>query len=148
MATPWYHKFRLALTVMATMACVVGTASDLGAQDWNRTGPPYPAYEPFTLNSYDVIQAVLMIRRSVALLHVDQDNNRTILPARNVRSVWVGFDPDAFETHQNRYDVLIDGTPLDWDHTYIEYSGELVNLRMLFSYNNQRPMPDTIYRTE
>lgn len=104
--------------------------------------------EPFTLNSYDVIHAVLMIRREPALLRVDADGVRTIVPVRSVRSVWVDFNPDAYENHQNRYDVEMNDEPLDWDHLFIEYGGAMVNLRLLFIYRNQHPVPDVQYRIE
>lgn len=130
----------LALTVLAPFACA--------AQSWESQVPILPAPEPFTLNSYDVIDAVWMIRREPALLRVAADGEREIVPVRTVQSIWVGFDPDAFENHQNRYDVLLNGEPLDWDHLYIEYAGSLVNLRMLYTYRNQRPVPDVEYRVE
>ena len=55
-------------------------AESAAGQEWRRTGPPYPAYEPFSLNSYDVISAVMMIRREFALIHVDEVGHTSILP--------------------------------------------------------------------
>ena len=138
----------LAPSILIATVLFTIIAPQASTQDWRRDGPPYPAYVPFSLNSYDVIHAVLMIRREFALIHVDEDGHTAILPVHNVHSYWVGFDPDAFENHQNRYDVMLNGEPLDWDHTYIEYDGDMVNLRILFTYNNQRPMPDVEYRVE
>ncbi len=122
----------------ATLLTVWPAASNLAAQ----------SLEPFTLNSYDVIHAVLMIRREPALLRVDDDGVRTIVPVRSVRSIWIDFNPDAYENHQNRYDVELNGVPLDWDHLFIEYGGTMVNLRLLFTYRNQQPVPDVHYRIE
>jgi len=120
----------------------------LTAQSWERSGPILPAPAPFTLNSYDVIHAVLMIRQEPALLRVGEDGSRTIVPVRSARSVWVDFNPDAYENHQNRYDVELNGEPLDWDHLFIEYDGSMVNLRLLFTYRNQQPVPEVRYRVE
>jgi hypothetical protein len=143
------HLFRPTVIVIAFAAVLlVLVARMTDGEDWRRSGPPYPAYEPFSLSSYDVLHAVAMIQRSWALVYVNEDGGTETLPVRSVRSVWVGFDPDAFENHQNRYDVELNGEPLDWDRTYIEYDGELVNLRILFSYNNQRPIPEVEYRVQ
>ena len=118
------------------------------AQPWEKQTPILPAPEPFTLNSYDVIDAVWMIRRSFALVYSNGEGTRRTVPVRSVQSIWVGFDPEAYENHQNRYDVLLNGEPLDWDHLYIEYAGSLVNLRLLYTYRNQQPVPDVQYRLE
>ena len=122
----------------ATLLTIWPAGPNLAAQTW----------EPFTLNSYDVIHAVLMIRREPALLRVDADGTRSTVPVKSVRSVWVDFNPDAYENHQNRYDVEMNGEPLDWDHLFIEYGGTMVNLRLLFTYRNQQPVPDVQYRIE
>lgn len=115
------------------------------ADEWR--APILPAPDPFSLNSYDAISAVLMIRRVPALLRLRSDGSRDIVPVRSARSVWVDYDPHAYEGHQHRYDILLNGEPLDWDSTYIEYAGSMVNLRVLFTYRNQRPVPETTYRT-
>ena len=122
--------------------------SSLAAQSWERSAPILPAPEPFTLNSYDVIHAVLMIRGEPALLRVDDEGARTIVPVRSIRSIWVDLNPDAYANHQNRYDVELNGEPLDWDHLFIEYAGSMINLRLLFTYRNQQPVPDVQYRVE
>ena len=121
---------------------------NVAAHSWALDAPILPAPDPFTLNSYDVIHAVLMIRQAPALLRVGDDGSRTIVPVRSTRSVWVNFNPDAYGNHQNRYDVELNGEPLDWDHLFIEYAGSMVNLRLLFTYRNQQPVPDVQYRVE
>ena len=119
------------------------------AQSWESLAPILPAPEPFTLNSYDAIHAVFMIRNEPALLRVDGSGQRTIISVETVESVWVDFNPDAYLNHQNRYDILLNGEPLDWEHLYIEYNGSMVNLRMLFTYRNQQPVPPVRrYRVE
>ena len=123
-------------------------AAGLAAQSWERQAPILPAPEPFSLNSYDVIQAVVMIRSEPALLRVDDDGSRATIPVRSVQSVWIDFDPEAYENHQNRYDVELNGEPMDWDHLFIEYDGTMVNLRLLFSYRNQQPVPHVRYRID
>ncbi len=127
---------------------IVWPALLFSALSFVAAGPNLAAPEPFTLNSYDVIHAVLMIRREPALLRVDDDRVRTIVPVKSVRSVWVDFNADAYENHQNRYDVELNGEPLDWDHLFIEYDGTMVNLRLLFTYRNQQPVPNVQYRIE
>jgi len=138
----------LLLGCLATLFIAGPATSNTAAQSWDQAAPFPPASEPFTLNSYDVIQAVLMIRREPALLRADDDGSRTIVPVRSVRSVWVNLDPEAYENHQNRYDVELNGDLLDWDHLFIEYGGTMVNLRLLFTYRNQQPIPDVRYRVE
>lgn len=89
-----------------------------------------------------------MIRRAPALLRVGEDGTRTIVPVASVRSVWIGVNHEAFANHQNRYDLELNGEPLDWDHLFIAYAGSMVNLRLLFTYRNQKPVPDVRYRTD
>ena len=133
---------------MLTAAVATGTVHSVAPEPWEDLAPILPAPQPFTLNSYDVIDAVWMIRRSFALIHWNGEGTRRTVPVHSVESIWVGFDPDAYENHQNRYDVLLNGKPIDWDHLYIEYAGSLVNLRLLYTYRNQQPIPDVEYRLE
>lgn len=108
--------------------------------------PVVPAPEPFSLGSYDAIDAVWMLRRVRFLQWWDGQTRPQIVAVRTVESVWVGYDPDAYDGHQNRYDILLNGEPLEWDRLYIEYHNDMVNLRLLFTYRNQQPAPDLPYR--
>ncbi len=119
-------------------------ASAQATEPWS--APIVPAPDPFTLNSYDVIDAVWMIRRVRFLQYWDYENRPETVTARTVQSIPVGFDPNAYEGHENRYDILLNGEPIDWDHLYIEYGGEMINLRLLYTYRNQKPPPDLPYR--
>lgn len=104
------------------------------------------ASEPFSLSGYDASHAVAMISRARILQHWDGKNRPQNVGVETVRAIFVGFDLSAFEGHQERYDVELNGARLDWDHTYIEYDGDMLNLRLLFTYRNQHPVPDAPYR--
>ena len=120
-----------------------GTASG-EQEDWDP--PLVPASDPFTLSSYDVIDAVWLIRRSEYLLWWDYESRPQTVTIASVQSFWTGYDPDAYEGHQNRYSILLNGKPIDWDHLYVEYDGDMLNLRLLYTYRNQKPPPDLPYR--
>ncbi|MFW5784529.1 MAG: hypothetical protein ACOCY8_08435, partial [Spirochaetota bacterium] len=113
-------------------------------EDW--APPIVPAPHPFTLNSYDVIDAVWLIRRARFLQWWDGTERPRTIVARTVRSVWVDHDPEAYEGHRNRYDILLNGEPADWNNLYVEFGGDMINLRMLYTYRNQQPVPDLPYR--
>ena len=134
---------RMKKRILAFMLlAAIGSSSAIG-NDWNDDFPPSPT--PFSLNSYDVIQAVQMIKRVRFLQFWDYESSPVTLVAHDIYSVHVGFDNKAFEEHRHRYTVMINGQPLDWDHTYIEYGTQMVNLRLLFTYRNQQPIPEIPY---
>jgi len=131
------------LLVLSSVLSSAQSAQPPGER-WNP--PILPAPQPFTLNSYDVIDAVWMIRRAGFLQWWDGESRPLIVPVRRVESTWVGYDPQAYEGHRNRYDVLLNGEPLDWDCLYVEYDNDSINLRLLYTYRNQQPPPDLPYR--
>jgi hypothetical protein len=45
------------------------------------------------------------------------------------------------ELHRRRFDIILNGEPLEWSSHYVEYGGRMVNLQILFTYRNQRPVP-------
>lgn len=116
------------------------------AQSWEQLAPILPAPEPFSLNSYDVIDAVLLLRRVRFLQRWDYESAPETVVVHTARSVHVGFDPDAYYAHQNRYSILLNGEPIDWDHLYVEYAGDMINLRLLYTYRNQKPPPEIPFR--
>lgn len=111
------------------------------------SGVILPGPEPFSLNAYDAVQALWMIRRARLLQQRLADGELRTLAVRDVRAVLTGVDPEApTEALSRRYDLLVNGQPLDWDNSYIEYGGRMVNLRLLFTYRNQHPPPGLQYR--
>jgi hypothetical protein len=125
---------------------LVFVPSALAAYEEDWSPPTVPSPLPFSLNSYDVIDAVWMIRRARVLLYRYADGSVEPIRVRTASSVWIGYDRKAYEGHRNRYDVLLNGEPLDWGNTYIEYDGEMLNMQLLWTYRNQRPVPDVPYR--
>lgn len=134
------------LKVLASITLLLASVPGVqaGPQDWDP--PIVPAPEPFSLSSRDAIHAVLLIRQVGLLQWWDGESRPVIVPVDEVYSVHVGFDPDAYEGHQNRYDLMLNGEPLDWDHLYIAYDEDVLNLRLLYTYRNQQPIPDVPYR--
>ncbi|MFW6292225.1 MAG: hypothetical protein ACOC7V_07825 [Spirochaetota bacterium] len=143
---------------LATLALIlVAVAVRPTAQEiWSANGGPdphepwsepiVPAASPFSLGSYDVIDAVWLIRRAGFLQRWDYENRPETVAVRTVSSAWVGYDPNAYEGHRNRYTIILNGEPIDWNHLYVEYAGDMLNLRLLYTYRNQKPPPDLPYR--
>ena len=134
-----------ALAVLTAAAVVIWTPA-VTAQDLFpdrsavRPSVIVPAPQPFTLNAYDVTQALWLVRRSPLLQRWVPGEPRRNIMVREVRAVLVAIDEDApTPALRPRYDLWVNGAPLDWDHTFIEYGRSMVNLRLLFTYRNQYP---------
>ncbi len=116
------------------------TPADLSSEG---LGGLYRSPEPFSVNEYDVVQALWMLRRARLLIQLEPNGERSIVPVRNVEAVtavYIGTDPDApGPQHEERYDIILNGEPLDWANTYIRYNNRMVNLQALFTYRNQLP---------
>ncbi|MFW5644219.1 MAG: hypothetical protein ACOCYQ_09340, partial [Alkalispirochaeta sp.] len=108
---------------------------------WPRSSAIYPAPDPFSVNYYDARLAAAMIRRERLLIR-RVGSGREIVPVRTIEIRDVGTDERLPETHRRRYDLVLNGDPLPWDELYIEYGGRLLNMQLLFTYRNQRPVPD------
>jgi hypothetical protein len=105
-----------------------------------------PSPEPFSLSGYDAAQAIAMIRREKLLEYWDGNSLPRILPVHTIWAVFIRIDHSAFPGHRIRYDLVLNGNNLDWDHTYIDFDGSMTNLRLLFTYRNQYPPTDIHYR--
>lgn len=145
------------LVIATALAMLLGAEEYASGEThrWSRfpeSSAIHPAPEPFTVNGYDAVQAVWMIRRARLLVHEPPDGSSEIIPVRtvtDVRAVHAGSNPDApGPQHVERYDITVNGNPLDWDNTYIRYGGRMVNLRALFTYRNQETPPGLRYRLE
>ena len=92
---------------------------------------------PFSLNAYDAVHALYLLRRELFLQVRESDGNYRTVRIQRVRALRL---PDAkypltpFE--RKRYDILVNGEPLDWENSYIEYDERRVNLRLLYTYRN------------
>ncbi|MFW5695730.1 MAG: hypothetical protein ACOCYB_11220, partial [Alkalispirochaeta sp.] len=114
---------------------------------WPRSGEIFPAPEPFSLNGYDALQAMAIIRREGLLIERTSDG-REIIVVESIEAVPVDPIEEYPRQHRDRWDLALNGEPLRWDTTYIEYGGRLLSLRLLFTYRNQRPVPDIPYILE
>ncbi|HUW40147.1 MAG TPA: hypothetical protein VMV90_04000 [Rectinemataceae bacterium] len=131
-----------ALTVLALFLQAAGAR----AQSVPHSILILPSPEPFSLSARDAQQAIDMIR-SVGLLEFwDGKGQARIVAVRRLWAVFTGYDPRIFAGHRRRYDLVLNGRAMDWDHLYIEYGGGMVNLRALFTYRNQYPPDDLNYR--
>jgi hypothetical protein len=87
----------------------------------------------------------LLERVGVVLVRTGEGATRSV-GVRRVRIEYVGDNPHLPEPYRQRFDLRLNGAPLDWDATYIEYDFRMVNMQLLFTYRNQRPVPEGPYR--
>ncbi len=102
-----------------------------------------PSPEPFSLNSYDVRHAAALLKRALLFEVRDERGARKTIAVKTIRIYISGYNEDGMLGRKIRYDIEVNGSPLDWDNSYIEYEGKMMNLRALFTYRNQYP-PDNI----
>ncbi len=125
--------------ILTTAAAGLLTAPPAYAQKSLRGQAIVPNPSPFSLNSYDALHAASLIRRVGFLQLWDGRGMPETVAVNRVESVHIGFDPDAVPARRQRYDLHVNGQALEWNVTYIEYAGRMVNLRLLFTYRNQHP---------
>lgn len=114
---------------------------------WPRSSVIWPAPEPFSLNGYDALQAMALIRRAGLLVERTGEGRRTVV-VDSVDAVPAEPLPDYPPGHRDRWDLILNGEAISWDTLYVEYGGRLLSLRLLFTYRNQRPVPDIPYVLE
>jgi hypothetical protein len=114
---------------------------------WPRSSAIWPAPEPFSLNGYDALQAMALIRRAGLLVERTGEGRRTVV-VDSVDAVPAEPLPEYPPGHRDRWDLVLNGEAISWDTLYVEYGGQLLSLRLLFTYRNQRPVPDIPYVLE
>jgi len=107
----------------------------LSAQDSNVIPGPLP----FSLDSVSAIDCIELLRRNRFIEVHDENGSSSIVKVQTVWSFFLDRDENYPEGHQLRYDIILNGEPLDWDNSFIEYGGDMINLRLLFLYRNQYP---------
>jgi hypothetical protein len=138
------HAAGLRFAVAALAVLVL--AADTQAQSVPHSILILPSPQPFSVSARDAQQAIDMIRRAGLLEHWDGNGQARVVAVRTLWAVFTGFDPQILVGHRRRYDLVLNGSRMDWDHLFIEYGGSMVNLRTLFTYRNQYPPDDLQYR--
>lgn len=137
---------------MMTVAIVLGSslgAAPCAAQSLPRPSGPtviIPGPEPFSLDAYSAVQIIAMLKRE-HLVELRQDGGRPrIVAVRTVYAVPAGVIAAYPAGARLRYDIVLNGTRIDWNNTFIDYGEGLANLRALFTYRNQYPPADLLLR--
>ncbi|MBB6479402.1 hypothetical protein [Spirochaeta isovalerica] len=113
---------------------------------WSQPSEIIPGPEPFSVDGRSAIYCINLLRTNPFLEYRDQMGRSSILTVRTVWSWFLDFDETYPEGHQLRYDIIVNSEPLDWDNCFIEYGGEMINIRLLFTYRNQYPPGGLDYR--
>ncbi|MBN2658159.1 MAG: hypothetical protein JXR86_13950 [Spirochaetales bacterium] len=107
----------------------------------------YPGPDPFSVDGRSALYCIALLRENPFLEQKDSNGASSVLKINTVWSYFLEFDESWPEGHQLRYDIIVNGSPLDWDNSFIEYGGEMINLRLLFTYRNQYPPSGLSYRS-
>lgn len=110
--------------------------------------PPHvimPTPQPFSLSAYDALHARALLHRVGFVQLWYGTGAPDTVRVREVDTVETGRIDGMPPGHRVRYDLRLNGSPLDWDHTYVEYNGRMVSLQLLFTYRNQYPPDDLQY---
>ena len=114
---------------------------------WPRSTAIYDTPDPFSLNGYDALHAIALLKRERLVIR-RTGSSREIVPVRTV----VARELDPMEEmpplHRRRYTLVLNDEPIEWERMYIDYGGRLLNLQLLFTYRNQRPVPDAPFVLE
>jgi hypothetical protein len=153
---------RAGSVVVVSLGFLLGSPGLLqGANPFEEGGPAeertrMPAPEPFSLSGRDAVQAIALLRRvgfvSVADTSITPGGAAprlpgpsayplVTIPVRDVRARFLGVEERYPPGHVGRFDLLINGHPLEWGRTYIFYGGRQLLLQQLFTYRNQHPVP-------
>ncbi len=102
-----------------------------------------PGPEPFSLDVRSAIYCISLLKNNRYIEKKSESEKYRIIKVDTVWSWFLDYDESFPEGYRKRYDIIVNGTPLDWDHSFIEYGGEMINMRLLFLYRNQYP-PDVL----
>ena len=104
-----------------------------------------PGPDPFSLDAGSAVYCIDLLRDNRFLEREGDSGQYRIVEVRTVWSWFLEYDESYPEGHRKRYNIIVNGKPLDWDNSYIEYGGEMLNLRLLFLYRNQYPPKNLEY---
>ncbi|MDC7124116.1 MAG: hypothetical protein PQJ46_01015 [Spirochaetales bacterium] len=104
--------------------------------------------EPFSIDARSAIYCINLLKNN---RYLEKQNNKAKYNIIEVKTVWswfIKYDESFPEGYRKRYDIIVNGNNMDWDNSYIEYGGKMINLKILFLYRNQYPpesLKDYIY---
>lgn len=129
-----------------TLICLILYATQVSIlnSEWNSAIVPEP--EPFSLDTASAIYCIDLLRE-VGFLEVKDDSGKSsILAVKTVWSYFLSYDESFPRGHRKRYDIIVNGEAINWDRSFIEYGGDMLNLRLMFLYKNQHPSGSLEYR--
>jgi hypothetical protein len=146
----WHHHFKIFFFIALLLSMMSGL---LSAQ--NKTPPGkdqnsilIPGPTPFSLDSGSAVYCIDLLKNN-PLIEIKNDSGKsTTVKVNTVWSFFLEFDENYPSGHQLRYNIIVNGTLLDWDKSFIEYGGKMINLRLLFLYRNQHPPKGLDYRSK
>lgn len=98
-----------------------------------------PGPAPFSLDATSAIYCIDLLKNN-RFIEIKNDTGKIeIVEVHTALSIFLGLDENYPAGHHRRYDIIVNDNPLDWDKTFIEYGGEMLNLHLLFLYRNQYP---------
>lgn len=127
-----------AITILIIVTAPLHGQDDSMSQ-YNTFSYTIPGPEPFTIDDSSAIYCINLLRSTPFIEVKDETGNTGIVKVKTVWSYFLGVDESYPKGHQLRYDIIINGEPLDWNNSFIEYGGDMINLRLLFLYRNQHP---------
>jgi len=107
----------------------------------------YTSPDPFTLDARASQTLIDVLRTQQFLIFDDGSGERSIVRVNEIWAEYRGIDDSLPVGFRRRYELILNGEPLDWPNYYIEWGLEMVNLQTLFTYNNQLPTPGLKFRT-
>ncbi|MDA3811154.1 MAG: hypothetical protein PF518_12600 [Spirochaetaceae bacterium] len=134
------HKRKILLSL--SLFLILG--SQLDAQNPDSVIIPGPV--PFSLDATSAIYCINLLKNNRFIEFKNDTGKTEIVKVHTVWSIFLGLDENYPKGHHRRYDIIVNGTPLDWDKSFIEYGGEMINLHLLFLYRNQYPPQGLEYK--
>ena len=132
-------SFSVMLIFLIGFSCIQVYAQSTEFLDASPDIAAVPGPEPFSLDVRSAIYCISLLKNNRYIEKKSESEKYRIIEVETVWSWFLDYDESFPEGYRKRYDIIVNGTPLDWDHSYIEYGGEMLNMRLLFLYRNQYP---------
>lgn len=104
-----------------------------------------PEPQPYSIDALSAMYCIDLLKNNPFIETRDSDGKSSIVRVKKVWSYFLSFDETYPEGHRRRYDIIVNESPMDWDNSFIEYGGDMLNLRLLFLYRNQYPSQGLLY---